>query len=223
MTRFALVCSLLALLPGPTMTVQAQTPAPSCTAAQHRQFDFWIGEWDVLNPKGKLVGRNSITRVYGNCVIREDYKGGQGYTGGSFNIYDASRDRWHQTWVDNGGLLLELDGGFRDGSGHLAAWDITDLLSCSVWSIIRGAEGLMQRRCQSLEKRSRHGARRVRQQKRKVSKQGRRTFDGTCGDLSENLHCRAECREKRDNADRVPCVLPSGTRIPARKLSLSLA
>jgi hypothetical protein len=53
--------------------------------------------------------------VYGNCVIREDYKGGPGYTGGSFNIYDASRDRWHQTWVDNGGLLLELDGGFRDG------------------------------------------------------------------------------------------------------------
>jgi hypothetical protein len=115
MTRLAVVCSLLALLPRPTMTLQAQTPPPSCTSPEHRQFDFWIGEWDVLNPKGKLVGRNSITRVYGSCVLREDYVGGQGYTGGSFNIYDASRDRWHQTWVDNSGLLLELDGGFGDG------------------------------------------------------------------------------------------------------------
>jgi hypothetical protein len=30
-------------------------------------------------------------------------------------VYDASRDRWHQTWVDTGGLLLELDGALRDG------------------------------------------------------------------------------------------------------------
>jgi hypothetical protein len=115
MTRLAVVCSLLALFPRATLTLQAQTPAPSCTAAQHRQFDFWIGDWNVYGPRGKLAGRNTITRVYGGCVIREHYVGARGYTGGSLNIYDGSRDRWHQTWVDNGGLLLELDGGFRDG------------------------------------------------------------------------------------------------------------
>ena len=30
-------------------------------------------------------------------------------------MYDAARDRWHQTWVDNGGLLLELDGRLEEG------------------------------------------------------------------------------------------------------------
>ena len=44
-----------------------------------------------------------------------------GYTGTSLNIYDASRKQWHQTWTDNGGLLLELDGGFRDGKMVLPA------------------------------------------------------------------------------------------------------
>jgi hypothetical protein len=115
MSRLAVVCSLLAIFPRATLTLQAQTPPPSCTAPEHRQFDFWIGDWNVYGPRGKLAGRNTITRVYGGCVIREHYVGARGYTGGSLNIYDASRDRWHQTWVDNGGLLLELDGGFRDG------------------------------------------------------------------------------------------------------------
>jgi hypothetical protein len=97
------------------VSARAQATSPACTSEQHRQFDFWIGDWNVYGPRGKLAGRNTITRVYGGCVIREHYVGAQGYTGGSLNIYDASRDRWHQTWVDNGGLLLELDGAFRDG------------------------------------------------------------------------------------------------------------
>lgn len=115
MARVAILVSLLALVPARSSTLQAQTPAPACAAGQHRQFDFWIGVWDVHQSDGKLAGRNTITRAYGGCVIEEHYVGARGYAGGSLNIYDASRDRWHQTWVDNGGLLLELDGAFRDG------------------------------------------------------------------------------------------------------------
>jgi hypothetical protein len=36
-------------------------------------------------------------------------------TGTSLNIYDKARAVWHQTWVDNGGNLLTLEGGFADG------------------------------------------------------------------------------------------------------------
>jgi hypothetical protein len=39
----------------------------------------------------------------------------RGDAGESFNIYDAPRNVWHQTWVDSGGLLLLLEGGIRDG------------------------------------------------------------------------------------------------------------
>ena len=30
--------------------------------------------------------------------------------------YDAVTGRWHQTWVDDSGGILYLDGGLRDGS-----------------------------------------------------------------------------------------------------------
>ena len=29
-----------------------------------RDFDFWIGEWDVFGPQGRQVGTNSITRLF---------------------------------------------------------------------------------------------------------------------------------------------------------------
>lgn len=94
---------------------QAQTPASPCSAAEHRAFDFWIGEWNVHGVNGKLAGTNSIKREIGGCVLHERYDTGRGYSGESFNIYDAPRKVWHQTWVDSGGLLLLLEGGIREG------------------------------------------------------------------------------------------------------------
>ena len=40
----------------------------------------------------------------------------QGQTGHSFNIYDRTRQQWHQTWVDNSGGLHEYWGGLKDGN-----------------------------------------------------------------------------------------------------------
>ena len=34
-----------------------------------------------------------------------------GDQGSSFNIYNGTDGKWHQTWVDNTGTLLLLDGG----------------------------------------------------------------------------------------------------------------
>ena len=36
--------------------------------------------------------------------------------GNSFNVYDRQTGQWHQTWVDNTGLLLQLDGELTDGA-----------------------------------------------------------------------------------------------------------
>lgn len=93
----------------------AQRPPPPCTAAEHRAFDFWIGEWDVHGANGKLAGTNSIKREINGCVLHERYQTDRGYSGESFNIYVAPRNVWHQTWVDSDGLLLLLEGGIRDG------------------------------------------------------------------------------------------------------------
>lgn len=89
--------------------------AAPCDAVEHRAFDFWLGEWRVTTTDGKVAGTNRIESRYGGCVLHERYVTGRGYSGESLNIYDAARKVWHQSWVDNSGTLLLLEGGIRDG------------------------------------------------------------------------------------------------------------
>jgi hypothetical protein len=93
---------------------QGAAPAPPpCSGAEYRQFDFWLGDWDVTTPDGKPAGTNRVTRPLGDCVLQEHWKGRGGMTGESYNVYDRSSGRWHQTWVDDRGTLLLLDGGLE--------------------------------------------------------------------------------------------------------------
>jgi len=96
------------------LIMNAALAAP-CDSPQHRAFDFWIGEWQVKTPDGKLAGVNRIEREYGGCVLHERYDTGRGYSGESLNIFDAGRNVWHQTWVDTSGTLLVLEGGIKEG------------------------------------------------------------------------------------------------------------
>ena len=84
--------------------------AKPCQSSEHRQFDFWVGHWDVFGPAGKKVGENRIELIADGCALLEQWTGNGGVTGKSLNIYDAVDRRWHQTWVDNGGTLLILAG-----------------------------------------------------------------------------------------------------------------
>ena len=108
--------TLLLVVLLPAGAGMAQDDSASCTALEYRQFDFWLGDWEVRRPDGRLAGTNRVTSEFGGCVLQEHYDTERGYSGSSFNIYDAGRKRWHQTWVDTSGLLLELDGGLVDGS-----------------------------------------------------------------------------------------------------------
>jgi len=101
----------------------APTPAPgppACSGPEFRQFDFWLGDWDVKLPNGKVAGTNSIKSILDGCVLQESWEGSGKVRGHSFNIYDAAAKRWHQTWVDNGGTLLNLNGGLEGGKMVLA-------------------------------------------------------------------------------------------------------
>ena len=104
--------------PAPQTAAPAPAPAPAppaCSGPEFRQFDFWLGDWDVKLPNGKVAGTNNIQSILGGCVLQESWKGAGKVEGHSFNIYDASTKRWHQTWVDNTGTLLKLEGGIVDG------------------------------------------------------------------------------------------------------------
>jgi len=95
---------------------QAPPPRPRpCTTPVHRQFDFWVGTWDVTSANGQFAGTNRIEPVDGGCALYESWSsGGGGYTGRSLNSVGGD-GRWRQTWVDTGGLRLELMGGLVDG------------------------------------------------------------------------------------------------------------
>jgi hypothetical protein len=89
-------------------------PPAACTAPEHRQFDFWIGDWVVTDPSGKTtLGHNRIEPILNGCALQETWTGARGVTGRSLNIYDAASKRWHQTWVDSGGTLAVFEGGLE--------------------------------------------------------------------------------------------------------------
>lgn len=77
---------------------------------RYRQFDFWIGEWEVYNPAGQKVGTNSIQQILGSCVLLENWTSGAGSMGKSFNTFNTSTGTWQQTWVDDQGTVIELAG-----------------------------------------------------------------------------------------------------------------
>lgn len=102
---------ILLLLVGDVTPTASPSPQPKpCSAPEHRQLDFWVGDWDVTMPNGKVAGRNTITSEYGGCVVQEHWEGRGGVTGSSFNTWEPATKTWHQVWVDNGGTLLMLRG-----------------------------------------------------------------------------------------------------------------
>ncbi len=110
---FKLIVLILVALSGDESVIAAS--AERCSTPDHHAFDFWLGDWQVNTPDGKVVGHNHITHEYGTCVVHEHYTTEHGYSGESLNIYDATRKLWHQTWVDSDGALLILEGGNYNG------------------------------------------------------------------------------------------------------------
>ena len=97
-------------------TAPAAKPPVACSAPENRQFDFWIGDWEVTTPDGKPAGTNLVTRELGGCVLHEHWKGKGGMSGESFNAYRPATRTWHQTWVDDRGTVLLLDGALEGGA-----------------------------------------------------------------------------------------------------------
>lgn len=86
--------------------------------AEARQFDFWLGAWEVrASGSQTVVGHSRIEKILSSCVLLENWTGTNGWAGKSFNLYDASEKRWHQTWVDQSGTLTHfIDGQWREGA-----------------------------------------------------------------------------------------------------------
>jgi hypothetical protein len=112
------VALTLALL-SPAAPAQAQGSSPPELPPECRQFDFWVGDWNVTEPDGKPAGTNSIELVAGGAGLLEHWTGypvPAGGTGKSLNAFKRAKTQWQQFWIGSGGGVLELSGGLVDGS-----------------------------------------------------------------------------------------------------------
>ena len=117
-SRARWLATALLVLAAPS-AAQAQAP-PSIICQdepEFRQFDFWVGEWDVFdNVSGNRAGTNSIQALHGGCVLVESWTSAGGPGGTSINYYDNVRGTWRQYWVSVN-YSIEIEGGLdEDGS-----------------------------------------------------------------------------------------------------------
>jgi hypothetical protein len=103
----------------------AQSPPPpspparvACTSAEYRQFDFWLGQWNVSGgPDGRTPqGTSRIEPSANGCWIQEHWHAARGSDGTSLNAWDANDRVWRQFWTGGDGTVLRLQGGLQDGA-----------------------------------------------------------------------------------------------------------
>ncbi len=102
----------------PLLAQAERNQAPCDYRSESRQFDFWVGDWNVVTTRELTpAGRSHIERAIGNCAIWENWSslGEPGYVGKSYNVYNADLKRWEQFWVDNQGGMIHFLGGLTDG------------------------------------------------------------------------------------------------------------
>jgi len=103
---------------------RAQTPCRY--APEHRQFDFWIGEWSVTKAKDESpAGDSRIELSLGDCVIVENWTSkNTTYAGKSYNVYNTDAKRWEQFWVDNSAGIIHFIGSLKDGAMDFYTEDV---------------------------------------------------------------------------------------------------
>jgi hypothetical protein len=123
MRRYMLAFLLFLSVSGVAQTsgAQEQSVSAPCEAAEHRQFDFWLGDWELSWPAsmGAPAGKgiNHITTAFDGCVIEEHFDGtpDMPLRGHSDSVFNSRSGLWQQTWVDNQGSYLDFTGRWRDG------------------------------------------------------------------------------------------------------------
>ena len=91
--------------------IEAQSQKAPCDTPKHKEFDFWVGDWNVYNTNGKLIGTNKLVKMQSGCVLQENWDSEAGPSKGtSYNYVDKADNTWNQVWIDNSGFSLVMKG-----------------------------------------------------------------------------------------------------------------
>ena len=98
-----------------------------CAGPEYRQFDFWIGEWDLRIRTRKALGSaewdeaagtQRVETILSGCAIAEHFRGdgpGAPWAGESYSAWQPALHKWRQTWVDDQGGFLAFVGSVDEG------------------------------------------------------------------------------------------------------------
>ncbi|MDH5213701.1 MAG: hypothetical protein OEY04_05675 [Gammaproteobacteria bacterium] len=108
-------------------------PAYPCENDERfKEFDFWVGEWEVRTASGQLAGTNSVRSEERGCVITEHWRNTAGGTGMSINYLDRTTDKWVQVWMAEGGSQIIISGRLTDDGMSLSG-TLHDIGSDTTW------------------------------------------------------------------------------------------
>jgi hypothetical protein len=135
---------------------KAARDATPCASSAYRQFDFWSGDWDVVDTDrpSAVIAHARVELILNGCVLHEIYEAADGHKGESFTLYDISRNTWHQTWVTDAGYLLTIEGNLR---GQAMILEGTDRLQDGKPRQVRGEWRLEGDRVHEVASRSTDG------------------------------------------------------------------
>ena len=91
-----------------------------CMGNPHaREFDFWVGEWDVhpTGSKQTVAGHSLIQIIAGGCAILENWDS-PASNGKSINFIDPVTNKWKQSWAGNyaNGIQEFVNGEYKEGA-----------------------------------------------------------------------------------------------------------
>jgi hypothetical protein len=136
MTALGLAC----FIAHPAAAAERPPISRDCATPEHRQLDFWIGDWDTFEsdaPRGASIARVRVRSIAEGCAIHELYEQNDGLIGEAILSYDPVHKRWQQTWVTNRGALMVIVGNVEDGAlvlqGDVRLKDGTLVLQRITW------------------------------------------------------------------------------------------
>ncbi|MEP7029132.1 MAG: hypothetical protein ABI960_11090 [Candidatus Eisenbacteria bacterium] len=135
MRPVGLLASAILLVTLPGGAVGAPAPTPPCQDPPFRQFDFWVGTWDLVS-HSPVAGKDEwgvdpgtpvdhVEAVLDGCGLLQRWEGVPDSTtalpfrGMSLSKWEPTIGKWRQVWIDNQGPMLVFKGEFKDGRMEL--------------------------------------------------------------------------------------------------------
>ena len=101
-------------------TPLAQAEAAGCAAsAETRQFDYWLGDWNVGGPGASSNSKSTVALTLDKCVFVETWDGGRGHAGQNVFGYSPDDHTWYGMFADNHGRVhIFTQGTVSDGTAE---------------------------------------------------------------------------------------------------------